>query len=91
MKDLEARDREPEEEDPVRRFNLIRRNDPTEISGTGVVVEGVEFSDGFAAIHWLSEYGSWTLWRSTAEMMTVHGHDGATELVWLDPRQGVPS
>lgn len=68
----------------MRRFQLVRYTDPTEFSGTGVVVEGVEFTDGSAAMHWLTKYNSWTFWRDVRELMTVHGHDGATELIWLD-------
>lgn len=69
-----------------RRFQLVRRDDETGVSGTGVVVEGVEFSDGHAAIHWTG-----SKWPTTTphpggmeSVLDVHGHDGKTVVVWLD-------
>ena len=69
-----------------RRFQLIRRDDETGVSGTGVVVEGVVFSDGHAAIHWTG-----SKWPTTTphpggieSVLDVHGHDGKTVLMWLD-------
>ena len=36
----------------MRTFRLIRDEDPTGISGTGSVAEGVEFDDGTVAMRW---------------------------------------
>jgi hypothetical protein len=53
------------------------------ISGTGVVAEGVEFSDGKVAVRWLGETPSTVVWDSIAHARAVHGHGGATRIVWL--------
>jgi len=37
----------------MRRFLLVRDCDPSGVSGTGIVAEGVQFSDGTAVMHWL--------------------------------------
>lgn len=68
----------------MRRFNLIRDTDVSGLSGTGVVVEGVEFSDGKVAMTWTGRLKSWCIYPSVEEMMEIHGHDGATRIDWLD-------
>lgn len=68
----------------MRRFELHRSEDVTGVSGTGVVVEGVEFSDGRCAYRWLSEWATTSVADSIAVVEKVHGHDGRTAVVWLD-------
>lgn len=70
----------------MRRFQLLRHTDVSGISGTGIIVEGVEFTDGWVAFHWLSSVPSTTLFPNIEEVIRIHGHDGATELVWLDQK-----
>jgi len=76
-----------------RRFVLDRRSDPTGISGTGVVAEGVEFSDGVVALRWLVPEGNPGAGDPTSvvfhdngvgSVYKIHGHGGQTEVVWLD-------
>ena len=74
----------------MRRFELHRDADITGVSGTGVVAEGVEFSDGRVAMRWRpTEHGlcSTVFWDSMEGVTVVHGHDGATRVVWLDERR----
>ncbi len=68
----------------MRRFKLQRLDDVTGISGTGIVAEGVKFSDGTIAIRWKSEYPSTVVWQSIEDAIKVHGHDGKTEIIWID-------
>lgn len=68
----------------MRRFELHRSADVTGVSGTGVVVEGVEFTDGRCAYRWLSPTATTTVADSIAHVAAVHGHDGRTEVVWID-------
>lgn len=72
-----------------RPFVLLRRTDVTGVSGTGVVAEGVEFADGSVALRWLSEWPTSVVFhdRGIASVEHVHGHGGATEVVWLDDPQ----
>ena len=72
-----------------RRFHLVRDVDVSGVSGTGVVAEGVAFTDGTACLRWCSA------WKSTAvyeagmpSVEAIHGHDGATRIVWLDQPAG---
>lgn len=68
----------------MRRFRLNRQNDPTGISGTGIVAEGVMFSDGTAALRWCSEFRSTAVYTSMDDVNAIHGHDGATTIEWDD-------
>lgn len=68
----------------IRRFEFHRDEDVSGASGTGVVVEGVEFSDGSVAIRWLGERPSTVMWENVTDAIAIHGHGGKTRLVWLD-------
>lgn len=69
----------------MRRFILLRHADPSGVSGTGVVAEGVEFSDHSATLRWHGEHASTSVFDAGVEsILTVHGHDGATEIVYTD-------
>jgi hypothetical protein len=63
-------------------FVLIRDEDPTGVSGTGVVAEGVEWSDGTVTLRWYGEHASTVTWASMASVKAIHGHDGKTRIVW---------
>lgn len=67
-----------------RPFLLIRDIDHTGVSGTGCVAEGCEFTDGSVALRWYGEHASTVLWKTIDDAMAIHGHDGATRIVWLD-------
>lgn len=67
-----------------RSFQLIRHRDVSGVSGTGPVAEGTQFTDGSAALHWYGEHPSTAVWPSVADILAVHGHQGATVLRWLD-------
>lgn len=46
---------------------------------------GVAFTDGTAVVHWCAgEHVSTVVWPSVASVEAVHGHGGATRVVWLD-------
>jgi len=68
----------------MRRFVLLRRYDVSGVSGTGIVAQGVQFSDGSVVIKWLRKPGALAIYPSLEEMVTVHGHDGYTQVVWED-------
>jgi hypothetical protein len=69
----------------MRMFHLVRGTDISGVSGVGLVAEGVEFTDGRVALRWCAPNGkpSTVVWDSIADAMSVHGHDGATVVVWL--------
>lgn len=71
----------------MRRFELHRDEDVSGVSGTGVVAEGVVFTDGPAVLRWTSEWPTSVVWhdRGVESVEQIHGHDGRTRIVWLDP------
>jgi hypothetical protein len=70
--------------DCVRRFVLVRHVDPSGVSGTGVIAEGVEFTDGTIALRWRSDTPSTGVYANAAAVEHIHGHRGATDIAWID-------
>ena len=68
----------------MKRFNLHRFEDETGVSGTGVVSEGVMFTDGKCAMCWLTERSSVAIYDHIDDLQYIHGHDGKTVIVWVD-------
>lgn len=68
-----------------RRFALRRVEDVHDFTGPGVVAYGVEWPDGRASYRWNSTLATTVSADSVADVVAIHGHDGRTELVWLDP------
>jgi hypothetical protein len=70
----------------MRRFVLDRVTDISGVSGTGVVAHGCHFvKSGKVAICWDTATISWSLYDSLDDAIAVHGHGGATTVVWIDP------
>ncbi|MFJ9799874.1 hypothetical protein [Streptomyces sp. NPDC101145] len=67
-----------------RRFYLLRHTDITGVSGTGIVADGVQWPDGTASVRWRGPRPSTVHWDRIDDAITIHGHGGATEIVWLD-------
>ncbi len=74
----------------MRRFYFDRQTDVSGMSGTGAVCEGVQFSDGSVVLRWLTSLSSTTLYRSIEDAIAIHGHQGATNLVWVDDLPSTP-
>ncbi|MFE2934850.1 hypothetical protein [Streptomyces sp. NPDC059278] len=75
----------PDTEAPrPRRFIFRRGADTTGFSGTGIAVEGVQFTHGGVRLMWLGQVRSLVEWSSIEEAITVHGHAGDTVIEWLD-------
>ncbi|GAA4213296.1 hypothetical protein [Actinocatenispora rupis] len=67
-------------------FVLWRHRDLTGQSGTGVVLFGLSFPGGPVVTRWRGvTTGIYQLgvWNSVDEVVAVHGHHGATDVVWL--------
>lgn len=76
----------------MRRFELHRDRDVTGFSGTGIVAEGVEFTDGTAVLRWTSEIKTTVVHDGGMESVeTLHGHDGLTRVVYLDDDDDGPA
>lgn len=70
----------------MRRFVLARDVDHSGVSGTGIVAEGVLFSNGLVALGWKGEWPSINMHIGMDSITAIHGHGGDTKVIWLDPR-----
>jgi len=68
----------------IARFILIRKEDITGVSGTGVVAEGALFSNGLSIIRWLRKPFSIGIYQTLEDLIQVHGHKGTTQIHFLD-------
>jgi hypothetical protein len=82
------------------RFKLVRHRDDSGVSGTGTVAFGVLWPDGAVDIQWRNDdtdgldttrngFASYHSEDGLDDTLAVHGHGGATEVVFIDgPAQG---
>jgi hypothetical protein len=68
----------------MRRFVLVRESDPSGVSGTGIVAEGVQFTDGMAVLRWKREPYGLNVYLRVDDLIAVHGHGGASYIKWID-------
>jgi hypothetical protein len=61
----------------MRRFQLVRYVDPSGVSGTGIVAEGVQFTDQTVTLRWCSGRPATTVWNGIDDVLAVHGHQAA--------------
>jgi hypothetical protein len=64
----------------VKVFNLLRKEDESGVSGTGIVAQGVIFDDGTVAMKWLVEPRGLNVYTSIADV-DIHSHGGRTLVV----------
>ena len=68
----------------MRLFYLCRKEDESGVSGTGIVAEGVEFTNGQCAMHWLTRFSSISIYPTMKELINIHGHDGKTVVKYYE-------
>lgn len=67
----------------MKTFKVYRSEDVSGVSGTGLIAEGVEFTDGQVAINWLSDLKHYPdLAPSIEAWLRIHGHNGRTQIVY---------
>ena len=66
-----------------KRFWLIRTEDISGVSGTGVVADGVSFPDGISVLRWRTAGGSTAVYDSMESLEKIHGHDGRTKIEYV--------
>lgn len=79
--------------DEARMFKMVRNADETGVSGTGVVLDGIEFPNGMVAVCWRSKTPSVNVYRSFVEFKHIHidAHpSNDSEIIWLDSVVHVP-
>jgi len=83
-----------------RRFRLVRDEDESGVSGTGVVAVGVEFPSGAAVFEWLNDSNPDLSTDANGlsfkpgpngveDTREVHGHGGRTRVEFVDPPRQV--
>lgn len=82
-----------------RRFRLVREEDETGVSGTGVVGVGSKYPDGTAVFMWTNdrnpdgpdteENSVYVYPGGMGDVREVHGHSGKTRVEWVDPSRAV--
>mgnify|MGYP001561308698 FL=1 len=68
-------------------FYLKRDKDISGVSGTGNVADGVEFANGMCALSFHSEYPHCNVYASMRVLEEVHGHEGATKVIFVGEEQ----
>lgn len=68
-----------------RRFVIDRRRDPTGVSGTGTVAQGMVFHTGQVVVCWFGEHATVTVHPSIDSVRAVHLHGGDSAIRWIDP------
>ena len=68
------------------RFELVRDEDETGVSGEGVVAQGVVWDDGTVTMRWLTKLRTTTNYDCLFDVFAIHGHGGKTRIV---PEKGV--
>lgn len=67
----------------IQTFYLLRVEDPSGVSGTGLVAEGVVFTNGKVALSFLSsDVKSIVTYDSIEDAEKIHGHGGLTKVVY---------
>jgi hypothetical protein len=74
----------------MKRFYFVRQTDVSGTSGTGAVCEAVLLSDGRVVLRWLTYLSSIAIYNSLADAIAIHGHDGTTDIEWVDDEPSAP-
>ncbi len=70
-----------------RTWGLYRHEDTSGVSGTGLVATGALFPSGKAVLEWCGTttgIQQISIYDSLADVISIHGHGGRTEVVWFD-------
>jgi hypothetical protein len=73
-----------------RRFLLVRETDISGVSGTGVVAEGIRFSDDRVVLNWFfsnnegMSHAGLSIYDNIKDCEKIHGHNGATKIQWQE-------
>lgn len=69
--------------DQMQEFYLMRDEDVSGTSGTGVVARGVVLPSGKAVLEWTSFHTSIALYNNLQDVEAIHGHGGKTKVVLI--------
>jgi len=66
------------------RFQLHRHRNLANPDAIGLVASGCQWPDGVVALRWNTSTPSVAIYDSITVVQAVHGHNGDTEVLWLD-------
>ena len=66
----------------MKTFKLVRKEDVSGVSGTGLIAEGVIFHDGQVAMSWFGQLHTIEIAPDIDTITRIHGHEGRTEVVY---------
>lgn len=72
----------------MRIFNLVRFEDESGVSGSGVVAEGIEFTNKKVVLTWLTDRPSVCNYDDIDHVESIHGHSGKTKVVFREFGKG---
>lgn len=67
-----------------RRFVVERHSDPSGVSSTGTVLDGVLWPDGTVSVRWRGDDPSFVSWPSLEAAERKHCYGGHSRIVWID-------
>ncbi len=71
--------------DIIEELHLLRDEDVSGVSGTGLIARGVKLASGKVVIEWCSFHSSLAIFSNIADLIAVHGHEGRTRVVMGPP------
>ncbi len=71
--------------DEVRTFYLLRKEDISGVSGTGIVAYGAVLPSGKVVMEWCSFHSTMTIFNNLEDLVKIHGHGDATEVKFGKP------
>lgn len=66
---------------------LIRLEDVSGVSGTGIVADVIQLRTGKVIVSWLpsqSNVSQIEIFDSEQDLLAIHGHEGKTDLIWME-------
>jgi hypothetical protein len=70
----------------LRRFAMRRLEDPTGISGVGLIAYGVLAETGKVVLFWMTARKSIVIYESLDDLFAIVGHGDKTHLEWIDQK-----
>jgi len=68
----------------LRPFYLLREDDQSGVSGTGIVATGFILPSGTAIMEWTTFHSSIAQYKNIEDITNIHGHGGKTKVMLLD-------
>jgi len=69
----------------IEHFYLLRKEDQSGVSGTGIVARGVVLPSGHCVMEWLTFTSSIAIYKNINDLIEIHSHGGKTQVIMGDP------